>query len=143
VAGPSAIYAQAVDTPWPFAARAAELSQVMAAAVDPDAAGLLILGGPGAGKSRLLAEALPERPAVQVRAGQAPTVRFGAFAHLLPPGAALSEPEEAAAAILPDSGRLLVTADDADQLDVGSSQLLRVLAESGRVTLLAALREQP
>ena len=143
VAEASAIYARAVDTPWPFAARAAELARVTAVADDLDAAGLLILGGAGAGKSRLLAEALRsvERPAVQVRAGQAQTVRFGAFAHLLPPG--VGEVEEATAAILPGEGRLLVVADDAGQLDVGSSQLLRALVESERVTLLAAVPEQP
>ena len=113
-------------TTWQFAGRSGELARIRALVADPAAAGLVITGPAGVGKSALAAAALREvaAPVVRVTATEAAReVPYGAFGHVLPDR--------------PPSGRLVLLVDDAHLLDTASAALLHRLAADGRAFLLA------
>lgn len=138
------IYAPGVGTAWPFAGRDAEAAAIETALGDRKAPGVLVSGAPGSGKSRLLAEVALRHadglPVVEARAGQAPAVPFGAFAHLLPVRAQAREAAAAVEAVLAKAGpgEFLLVADDVHELDERSALLLHALTGTGRMRLLAA-----
>ncbi|NUS08830.1 MAG: ATP-binding protein, partial [Nonomuraea sp.] len=70
-----------MSSTWPFAGRGGQLAELRSAR-----AGVVVLGPAGAGKSRLVAEAVRDLPDVAwVRATTAAAeLPLGAFAHLLP-----------------------------------------------------------
>ncbi|WP_084965462.1 hypothetical protein [Thermoactinospora rubra] len=124
---------------WPFSGRVSELAAIRSAE-----RGIVVAGPPGAGKSRLVAEAVngqaDARQPAWVRATEAAAeLPLGAFAPLLP-----EEPPEgnplgwAAAAI---TAPLLVV-DDAHLLDSASAALLHHLVTHRRTTVVATVRTQ-
>ncbi|NUP68061.1 MAG: hypothetical protein HOW71_38495, partial [Nonomuraea sp.] len=123
-----------MSSTWPFAGRGGQLAELRSAR-----AGVVVLGPAGAGKSRLVAEAVRDLPDVAwVRATTAAAeLPLGAFAHLLPAS--------------PPAGNLLrwasesITAgvlvvDDAHALDPASAALVHFLAAQRTVRLLVTVR---
>ncbi|MFD5219116.1 LuxR C-terminal-related transcriptional regulator [Streptomyces tendae] len=117
-------------TPWPFTGRADEL-ELVRRSVAAGRGGLVVTGPAGAGKTRLVTEAV--RGTDCVRAAGTPETRdipFAAFAHLLPEGVTLHR------AVQHLSGVRLLLVDDAHLLDGASAALLHQLAVHGRTRLL-------
>ncbi|MFE5257933.1 LuxR family transcriptional regulator AbsR2 [Streptomyces coelicoflavus] len=121
---------KALDAPWPFTGRADELDLVRRS-VAAGRSGLVVTGPAGAGKTRLVTEAV--RGADCARAAGTPETRdipFAAFAHLLPETVTLHR------AVHLLSGVRLLLVDDAHLLDDSSAALLHQLAVHGRTRLL-------
>jgi DNA-binding CsgD family transcriptional regulator len=137
------IYARPVGTHLSFVGREAELDRIRAALSAAD--GVLVTGQEGVGKSRLLAESAQLEfdglTVLQVRAGQAESSHFGAFAHLLPIRTPIDDVALGVETVLAKagSGALLLIADDLHELDEQSALLLRGLTGTGRVRLLASM----
>ncbi|MEW9532757.1 LuxR C-terminal-related transcriptional regulator [Microbispora sp. NPDC049125] len=123
-----------MSSPWPFAGRADQLAELRAAG-----RGVVVLGPAGAGKSRLVAEAVRDVPGVAwARATEAAAeLPFGAFAHLLPGSRPGGNPLRWAAAAI-DAPTLVV--DDAHLLDPASAGLVHLLALHGTARLLVTVR---
>ncbi|MGC0413548.1 DNA-binding CsgD family transcriptional regulator [Streptomyces sp. SAI-195] len=122
--------AKRLETPWPFTGRADEL-ELVRRSVAAGRSGLVVTGPAGAGKTRLVAEAV--RGTDCVRAAGTPETRdipFAAFAHLLP------EPVTLHRAVHLLSGARLLLVDDAHLLDDASAALVHQLAVHGRTRLL-------
>ncbi|MEV5310972.1 LuxR C-terminal-related transcriptional regulator [Streptomyces sp. NPDC052610] len=119
-----------LQLPWPFTGREEELELVRRS---PAAGrhGIVVTGPAGAGKTRLVTEAL--RGTECVRAAGTPESRgipFAAFAHLLPESVTLHR-----AVQLLSTVRLLFV-DDAHLLDDASAALVHQLAVHGRTRLV-------
>ncbi|MEU8732835.1 LuxR C-terminal-related transcriptional regulator [Streptomyces tendae] len=117
-------------TPWPFTGRADEL-ELVRRSVAAGRSGLVVTGPAGAGKTRLVTEAV--RGTDCARAAGTPETRdipFAAFAHLLPEGVTLHR------AVHLLSGVRLLLVDDAHLLDGASAALVHQLAVHGRTRLL-------
>jgi DNA-binding CsgD family transcriptional regulator len=138
---------------WRMTGRAAELAQLDAAIEAGGAGGMVLAGTAGAGKTRLLREALHRagqagRDVVQVAATRCTaTIPFGAVASLLPPdgpdtGPAWELLRRAADQLTRPAPQppLVVAADDVHLLDPESAALLHHLVLHGAVFLLAAVR---
>jgi DNA-binding CsgD family transcriptional regulator len=122
--------AKRLETPWPFTGRADEL-ELVRRSLAAGRSGLVVTGPAGAGKTRLVAEAV--RGTDCVRAAGTPETRdipFAAFAHLLP------EPVTLHRAVHLLSGARLLLVDDAHLLDDASAALVHQLAVHGRTRLL-------
>ena len=132
--------------------RAAELARLVATATDPGERGLVLTGPGGAGKSRLLHEAVAALPpghhALHVAAANIASsgLPFGGLAQVLPPDppAGLSEAgllRWAVDSLSADArGRPIVLAvDDAHLLDPASAALMHLLVREG-ATLLGTRR---
>ncbi|MET7321542.1 LuxR C-terminal-related transcriptional regulator [Streptomyces sp. NPDC005549] len=122
--------AKRLETPWPFTGRADEL-ELVRRSVAAGRGGLVVTGPAGAGKTRLVTEAL--RGTDGVRAAGTPETRdipFAAFAHLLPERVTLHR------AVQLLSGVRLLLVDDAHLLDGASAALVHQLAVHGRTRLL-------
>jgi DNA-binding CsgD family transcriptional regulator len=138
---------------WRMTGRAAELAQLDAAIGAGGAGGVVLAGTAGAGKTRLLREAVHRagrdgRDVVQVAATRcAAAIPFGAVASLLPPGDPAAGPpwellRRAADQLTRPTSQapLVVGADDVHLLDPESAALLHHLVLHGAVFLLAAVR---
>ncbi|GAA4604045.1 LuxR C-terminal-related transcriptional regulator [Actinoallomurus liliacearum] len=138
-------------SPSPFVGRGAQLDKVRALLTHGTARGVVIVGAPGVGKTRLAAEVIAELDPARftvVRAQAtlaASALPYGAFAHLLPPGPGAGGRADghgwAVDALLARSGRntLVVAVDDAHRLDPASAALVAdVVARGAR--LLATVR---
>ncbi|MFJ7897004.1 LuxR family transcriptional regulator AbsR2 [Streptomyces anthocyanicus] len=122
--------AKRLETPWPFTGRADEL-ELVRGSVAAGRGGLVVTGPAGAGKTRLVTEAV--RGTDRARAAGTPETRdvpFAAFAHLLPEGITLHR------AVHLLSGVRLLLVDDAHLLDAASAALVHQLAVHGRTRLL-------
>jgi DNA-binding CsgD family transcriptional regulator len=122
--------AKRLETPWPFTGRADEL-ELVRRSVAAGRGGLVVTGPAGAGKTRLVTEAV--RGTDCVRAAGTPETRdipFAAFAHLLPERVTLHR------AVRLLSGVRLLLVDDAHLLDGASAALVHQLAVHGRTRLL-------
>ncbi|MFF4474213.1 LuxR C-terminal-related transcriptional regulator [Streptomyces sp. NPDC001599] len=122
--------AKRLETPWPFTGRADEL-ELVRRSVAAGRGGLVVTGPAGAGKTRLVTEAV--RGTDCARAAGTPETRdipFAAFAHLLPEGVTLHR------AVQLLSGVRLLLVDDAHLLDAASAALVHQLAVHGRTRLL-------
>ncbi|WP_155358089.1 helix-turn-helix transcriptional regulator [Acrocarpospora macrocephala] len=119
---------------WPFAGRSAPLAALKSASQ-----GIVVAGPAGAGKSRLVSQAVEELDGVAwVRAtASAAEIPLGAFAHLLPPTPPAGNPLSWAASAI-DAATLVV--DDAHLLDPVSAALVHRLVLDGRVRVLATIR---
>ncbi|MFD1937424.1 LuxR C-terminal-related transcriptional regulator [Nonomuraea mangrovi] len=121
---------------WPFAGRAAELAEIRSAA-----AGLVVVGAPGVGKSRLVAQAVGGLDDVAwVRAtAAAAELPLGAFGPLLPSTPPAGNPLGWAA----DAVRApVLVVDDAHLLDAASAALVHHLVARGRTRVIATLRTE-
>ncbi len=122
--------AKRLETPWPFTGRADEL-ELVRGSVAAGRGGLVVTGPAGAGKTRLVTEAV--RGTDTVRAAGTPEtgdIPFAAFAHLLPERVTLHR------AVQLLSGVRLLLVDDAHLLDDASAALVHQLAVHGRTRLL-------
>ncbi|MET9357566.1 LuxR family transcriptional regulator [Streptomyces sp. NPDC006617] len=122
--------AKRLETPWPFTGRADEL-ELVRRSVAAGRGGLVVTGPAGAGKTRLVTEAV--RGTDCARAAGTPETRdvpFAAFAHLLPETVTLHR------AVQLLSGVRLLLVDDAHLLDAASAALVHQLAVHGRTRLL-------
>ncbi|CAM5622034.1 HTH luxR-type domain-containing protein OS=Streptomyces tendae OX=1932 GN=GUR47_03090 PE=4 SV=1 [Streptomyces tendae] len=122
--------AKTLHTPWPFTGRSDEL-ELVRRSVGAGHGGLVVTGSAGAGKTRLVTEAL--RGTDCARAAGTPETRgtpFAAFAHLLPEAVTLHR------AVHLLSGVRLLLVDDAHLLDDASAALVHQLAVHGRTRLL-------
>lgn len=137
---------------WRMTGRAAELAQLDAAIGAGGAGGVVLAGTAGAGKTRLLREALHRasrdgRDVLQVAATRCTAaIPFGAVASLLPPGGPAGPPWELLRRATDHLARptaqapLVVGADDVHLLDPESAALLHHLVLHGSVFLLATVR---
>jgi DNA-binding CsgD family transcriptional regulator len=138
---------------WRMTGRAAELAQLDAAIGAGRAGGVVLAGTAGAGKTRLLREALHRasragRDVTQVAATRCTAaIPFGAVAGLLPPGGPAAGPSWELLRRATDhlsrptsQAPLVVGADDVHLLDPESAALLHYLVLHGAVFLLAAVQ---
>lgn len=137
---------------WPLVGRDDELLR-LGEAMDAHAAGIVLAGPPGVGKTRLatesvvLASARGWRHSI-VRANRsAATIPFGAFAPLLPTLEGVTEGQAdalrmASEAIVASSegSTLLLVVDDAHELDESSAALLLLLAARPEIFVVVTLR---
>ncbi|MFB4316907.1 LuxR C-terminal-related transcriptional regulator [Actinomadura sp. 21ATH] len=133
---------------WPFVGRTTELAAVRSALLDAHAAGVIVIGDAGVGKSRLAAKVAADLdPArtlvVRAKATEAAArIPYGALAHLLPaervPGSGPRLLPDAVAAA--GRRRLVLALDDAHSLDPASAALVGELLERGEARLLATAR---
>src|SRR5688500_17732354 len=139
---------------WPLVGRVDELELVERALSRSDAAGVVLAGGAGVGKTRL-ARVLVERAGTAGRStawaqatAAASAIPFGAFAHLLPAQLGGAGPfnllRVAGDAIVDRSagGQFVIGVDDAHLLDASSAALLGHLAASGSCFVVATVRSQ-
>lgn len=118
---------------WPFYGRAAQVATIRAAE-----RGIVVAGAPGAGKSRLVAQAVGD--AAWVRATEAAAeLPLGAFAALLPAKPPAGNPLGWAAAAI--EAPVLVV-DDAHLLDSASAALLHHLVVRRRTKVIATVRSE-
>jgi DNA-binding CsgD family transcriptional regulator len=140
-----------LDRPWPFVGRERELARVAAALGRPDAAGLLLAGPAGVGKTRLatecasIAERVGFRCARVLATRAAADVPLGALAPLLPADSRRSGPRgnwlrAAADAIANGPGPLLLVVDDAHLLDSASATVVQQLAAPDRAFVVLTTR---
>lgn len=137
---------------WPFYGRVAERERIVSLLRDGDSVGVVVVGGAGVGKSRLLTEVCREVPEFTVRevltSAVATEIPLGAFAPLIPSSLAeLDQPwlllREAARAIVSsdDGTRVVVAIDDAHLLDSLSVALVSQLARARSAFLLMSVRD--
>ncbi len=139
-----------VAASWPLVGREVELERACDMA---GSGGVLIVGPPGVGKSRLAAEVMRHADSsnvVRVRATwTSSSMPLGAFAQSLAVGGAIDDADpasrlrSAAAQLLGDldaDDRLALWVDDVHALDDTSATLLLHLAMSGRADLVLTLR---
>lgn len=138
--------------PWPLVGRDGELAAVAEALGAPGAAGIVLVGAPGIGKTRLAREAM----AMAEAGGRYPvwvaglkatsSIPLGAFARLaIPPDVASNQREllgHAAGALMAQAGDrpLVLGVDDAHHLDDTSAALVNHLAVAGSAFVVLAIR---
>jgi DNA-binding CsgD family transcriptional regulator len=139
-------------SPSPLVGRGAQLGTVRSLLTDGTARGVIIVGAPGVGKTRLAAEAIVELDPARFTVARvqatlaAAALPYGAFAHLLPAGPVsggrTDGPGWAADALLARRGQgtLVVAVDDVHWLDPASAALIRDVVAQGDARLLATLR---
>ena len=128
-----------------------ELARAAATLDDPAAAGVVIHGPAGVGKSRLATELLARaadggRAVARARATPtAASMPLGALVHLLPAGVLdvvdpVARYHQIVAGLPTGVGRLLLFVDDLHQLDVASAGILSQLMDGNEVQLVATVR---
>jgi DNA-binding CsgD family transcriptional regulator len=123
-------------TRWPFVGRSAQVERLAGALRRPG--GLVVCGGAGTGKTRLLAAARERVPGVYWATG-APGVPLGPFAPLIrPEGSVEAHLSLAAAALVARRGAVAV--DDAHRLDAASQALLAHLVANTTVPVVLTVR---
>lgn len=132
---------------WPLTGRDAELARISVALEARDSGGVVLAGGAGVGKTRLLREVLARvRESDYIAATRAAaSVPFGALSHLMAgmPGTVGLEPWRRAAdqiTIRASGSRLVLGVDDAHLLDELSAALLHQLVVHGHVAVVATIR---
>jgi hypothetical protein len=139
---------------WPLVGRRDELELVAGILGRPGAAGAVLAGAPGVGKTRLAGELLGRargsgRATAWVQAtGSASSIPFGAFAHLLPaelravgPVNLLRVAGDAVVSRAAD-GPLVLGVDDAHLLDPSSAALVRHLGGSEGCVVVVTVRSR-
>jgi DNA-binding CsgD family transcriptional regulator len=143
-----------VGRPWPLVGRAEEVALCARLLSGGDAAGLVIAGAAGVGKTRLASEVLDLarrsgfRVARATATKAARSIPFGAVAHLLPDmhreraasPAELLRALRAALVDVDDGSRLVFGADDAHLLDAASATLLHQITAMRDAFVIVTLR---
>ncbi|WP_030454947.1 helix-turn-helix transcriptional regulator [Herbidospora cretacea] len=133
---------------WPLVGRAAALRVVTESAAQPDVEGVVVVGPPGVGRTRLVKEAAtrlaasghPVSSATGTRA--AGTIPLGALLHLAPPGDALATFSRIVARFdAPGGRRPVLVVDDAHLLDSASAALVYQLAVHTRTFVVLTVRQ--
>jgi DNA-binding CsgD family transcriptional regulator len=123
----------ALRMPWPYTGREQELDLVRRS-IGSGRRGIVITGGPGTGKTRIMREATHGVDHILVTGSRALRgTPLAAFAAVLPPG--VSPPT--AAALL--SRVRVLAVDDAHLLDEASASMIRMLAAQGPVRVLVLI----
>lgn len=128
---------------WPFVGRHDELELLRTSIGDAEVDAVVVTGPPGAGKTRLAAEAASTSavPAMWWHASEAVSgVPFGAIAELIDPDAPDAPSAFARVAQRAKDAGGVVVVDDAPHLDARSADLLARLVDSGKATVLATAR---
>ena len=136
---------------WPLVGREAELRFVAEALAEDEAGGVVVVGPPGVGKTRLAHEAAAHADASGctvewVRATRsAASIPLGAFAPLLPAvdfpkGVELLARARAALAARAGKRRLVLCVDDAQLLDDASAALVHQLAAAAEAFVVVTVR---
>jgi hypothetical protein len=135
---------------WPFVGRIEQLDRIRRMLTEVAPGPVMLLGEPGAGRSRLLAEALVRTPLssgdIVLRVDPAGPAPFAALAGLLPAGFAATDVAGAAGEITRRNPgrRLVIAADDAHRVDQESMLVLRHLHRTrGALLLVTAPRGLP
>ena len=138
---------------WPLLGRQPELASIVKSIAGGKPAGVVLVGDPGVGKTRLALEALKEAEArgcatewvVATRAGA--SIPFGPFAPLLPeaPGSSTNRLDllrrlSDALTTRAQGRRLVVGVDDAHVLDDASATLVHQLALRSDASVLVTVR---
>lgn len=140
-----------LDAVWPFVGRELELARVSSALRRPEAAGVLLSGQAGVGKTRLatecasIAERVGFRCARVLATRAAAGVPLGALSALLPSDAGLPFRRgnwlgAAADAVAGGHAPLLLVVDDAHLLDDASATVVHQLATSDRAFVVVTIR---
>jgi DNA-binding CsgD family transcriptional regulator len=138
---------------WPIVGRSADLARIAELLRSDGAAGAVLVGEAGVGKTRLAREALRDAGHAAtmwvVASASASTIPLGAFASVLPAGDRgsgdmLDLLQQAAAALTSraDGLPLIVGIDDAHHLDPVSAALVHQLAISGSAKVVATMRSR-
>ena len=141
----------AIQDEWPLVGRDEELTHALRQLRDPAAAGVVIMGATGVGRTRLGDELIARvaAPVIDVPATRsAASIPFGAFAPFLPADGLgdgdeyvrLRRGADAVVGAVPEGERVVVHVDDAHLLDDASAALLLQLSLTRRVALLLTLR---
>ncbi len=139
------LYETRAGRDWPLVGRASELETIRVALRGPGA-GVLLVGSPGMGRSRLIREALSRLADSEYLIERLPTgggaagPAFAAFAHLV---GDRSDPRAAvvrALTVRAGGRRVVLTIDDAHLMDHGSAAILSQLVAQPRIVVLAAMR---
>ncbi len=142
---------------WPLVGRDAELQLLRALVVEGQSSGVIVVGPPGVGKTRLAVECLKMAEQAGLAVARVMATRatgslpFGALAPLLPaddhgPGDDTGDPvalfRSSAAALLERAAgrRLFLLVDDAHMLDDASATVIYQLAGTKAASLFATLR---
>lgn len=145
------------SAPWPFVGRDRELRAAVDELLHPACAGVLVVGPPGVGKTRLMDEVAAElRRAGRftnraVGASATQPIPYAAIAHLLPKGAigegGAPDPNRLFALVrdeirtgLPAGERFVMTVDDIALLDAASLTLCVQVVNAGLASVLATVR---
>lgn len=131
--------------PWPLTGRDGELADVER---PWDGQGLVIVGLPGVGKTRLAEEILTRlarqgyRTARATASAAAAEVPLGAVAGFIPDGVDLADPVQCFAAVAAGlrGHRWVFLVDDLHLLDAASVMLLRQLMDAGVIRLIGTVR---
>ncbi len=147
-------YRRDMTVTWPLVGRGEELSHIAAALHRKEAAGLMITGPAGVGKTRLMTEALAQAPSAKFCVHRATATRaaatmpLGAVSHLLPDSdeQVSLQPDllrRSARSLIAQGGarRVVVAVDDAHLLDEASAALVHHLATASPVFVLATVRD--
>ncbi|WP_157523148.1 helix-turn-helix transcriptional regulator [Herbidospora cretacea] len=133
---------------WPLVGRAAALRVITESAAQPDIEGVVVVGPPGVGRTRLAKEAVtrlssaghPGSWATGTRA--AGTIALGALLHLAPPGDALGTFARIVERFsAPGGQRPVLVVDDAHLLDSASAALVFQLAVHTRTFVVLTVRQ--
>jgi DNA-binding NarL/FixJ family response regulator len=138
-------------TEWPLVGRDGELGSIHRS-LGGGRGGVVLVGGPGVGKTRLVREALRQaeqhghatEKLIPLRSGE--PVPFAAFGHLLPGTRAPSNPHQVlgrltrSLGVRPGDRRIVLGVDDAHLLDDASAGLLLQLTGTGNVFVVASVR---
>ncbi|WP_157518602.1 helix-turn-helix transcriptional regulator [Herbidospora mongoliensis] len=133
---------------WPLVGRAAALRVITESAERPDVEGVVVVGPPGVGRTRLAKEAVtklavaghPASWATGTRA--AGTIALGALLHLAPPGDALGTFARIVERFsTPGGKRPVLVVDDAHLLDSASAALIFQLAVHTHTFVLLTVRQ--
>lgn len=133
---------------WPLTGRDGELDEIGLWWDRPEVRGLVIVGMPGVGKTRLAEEVLARldrqgyRTARAAASAGAAGVPLGAVASLIPEGVDLADPVECFAAVAAGlrGNRWVFLVDDLHLLDAASVLLLRQLMDAGVIRLIGTVR---
>ncbi|HET6212200.1 MAG TPA: AAA family ATPase, partial [Micromonosporaceae bacterium] len=137
---------------WPLVGRDGILAQIDEAAAEPSVCGVVLVGAPGVGRTRLAREACARlaragsRIAWATATRAAASVAFGALPHLIPrsperSGGALDVLQQFADRFgAAQQSRPVLAVDDAHLLDSASVALIHHLAVQGRGFLVITLR---